>query len=771
MNDLPHFGHRFDTTRPLSTGGMAGTWLAEDRETGVTVVVKALGETATETEIALLERELEIGRQLNHPHIVEIFELHRAGGRAFLTMEYIEGGDAGTLRGRPPSEIVPVVRQVAEALAYAHRQGIVHRDVKLSNVLLDGSGRAHLADFGIAGGPGTGPAEPRLSGGGSRNNASPQQLEGLDPRPSDDVYALGAMIHELVTGYPPLRPEPTDDRGHPTSCDEMRSSWPIPDQLRSLVVAMLALSPDHRPPMETVVQTLRALQDEATPDRTESGPKIPKRRVRLTAPPRVDRIRAATPVKVSRPVAAGPGRTRRWVVASITVALGAALLGVFVVLPRWVDQRRTPTVEMDSVDVPRVPDAVVTTRPSAGFDRATQALDRATRRRKTIEGRGAERWGGQDYSTAVELIAAGDTQLKEGNTDGAAVAYDEAADLLEAVHAAMPEILSGAIAAGDRALAAGDAPGAIEAYHIALSVAPGHPGATQGLRRAEVLDQVTELLDRGRDIQRTGDLPGAADHYRRAAVLDPRSSEARAALAEVSKRIEGDAFTIAMSEGLDALDRTEFGLARQAFQRAAALRPGSPESADGVARADEGLRLQKIEHHRRQAEILEDEERWGAALDVYEALLATDPTLAFAQDGRARAIHRARLAERIEYHLAHGDRLATIAVLEEASELLDEAREVAPAGPVLEEQIVRLERLNRLAATPVNVELESDSYTEVVIHQVGKLGTFTRRSLELRPGVYTVVGTRQGFRDVRLELTVRPGQTSEPLVVRCEEEI
>ena len=115
--------------------------------------------------------------------------------------------------------------------------------------------------------------------------------------------------------------------------------------------------------------------------------------------------------------------------------------------------------------------------------------------------------------------------------------------------------------------------------------------------------------------------------------------------------------------------------------------------------------------------------------------------------------------------------MATEAVREEASELLAEAKAVSPAGPVLSSQIARLENLVRLASSPVAVELASDGLTDVVINRVGRLGSFTRHTLELHPGTYTVVGTREGFRDVRLRLVVKPGQQGEPLLIRCEEEI
>ena len=102
---------------------------------------------------------------------------------------------------------------------------------------------------------------------------------------------------------------------------------------------------------------------------------------------------------------------------------------------------------------------------------------------------------------------------------------------------------------------------------------------------------------------------------------------------------------------------------------------------------------------------------------------------------------------------------------------MDEALDTAPSGPRLESQIARLEALLEQASTPVAVVLESDEYTDVVVYQVGRLGTFSRHELNLKPGAYTVVGSRDGYRDVRLRLIVHPGSSPKPLAVKCTERL
>ncbi len=201
------------------------------------------------------------------------------------------------------------------------------------------------------------------------------------------------------------------------------------------------------------------------------------------------------------------------------------------------------------------------------------------------------------------------------------------------------------------------------------------------------------------------------------------------------------------------------------------LSPGSSEVADGLGRAEEGLRLAAISEHRSRAEEFERQEDWSAALREYDAVFGLDPTIRFAREGKARAEVRSQLAERLEDHIAHPDRLSNDEVLESAERLLSDARSVEPSGPVLRRQIDSMTKLLAVATTPIRVELVSDNLTEVTVYRVGRLGRFTQQVLDLRPGTYTVVGSRAGYRDVRHRLTVSPSQSSKPVEVRCVEEI
>jgi hypothetical protein len=233
----------------------------------------------------------------------------------------------------------------------------------------------------------------------------------------------------------------------------------------------------------------------------------------------------------------------------------------------------------------------------------------------------------------------------------------------------------------------------------------------------------------------------------------------------------GDDFTASISQALQALDLGDLVTARGALERAAASRPDAAEVADARVQLDQLERLQAIDLHSRRAEELEAREEWADAAREHAAVLAVDGTIAAAQAGQRRSLEMARLYADLEAHIAHAERLSTPAVYREARELLGRAVAVRSGRPRLAEQIGRLHGLLVAASTPIPVELRSDGLTDVVVYRVGPLGRFERRTLDLLPGTYTVVGRRRGYRDVRRQLHVAPGEAPPPLLVRCEETV
>jgi hypothetical protein len=174
---------------------------------------------------------------------------------------------------------------------------------------------------------------------------------------------------------------------------------------------------------------------------------------------------------------------------------------------------------------------------------------------------------------------------------------------------------------------------------------------------------------------------------------------------------------------------------------------------------------------RAEAEDLEDEERWQDALDVYDTALRQDGSLAWAREGRLRAGARLQLGDSLQALIDHPERLSNARLRDEAAALLQTAEQQPSSGPVLRTQIARLTSLLPTLDRPVRLSLVSDNRTQITIPSVGSFGSFARHDIELKPGHYTVIGTRDGYREVRRDITVSPGEEFLTVNVSCSEPI
>jgi tetratricopeptide (TPR) repeat protein len=339
------------------------------------------------------------------------------------------------------------------------------------------------------------------------------------------------------------------------------------------------------------------------------------------------------------------------------------------------------------------------------------------------------------------------------------------------VETGVPQRLGDLLAAGEEALARGDAETAVDDFEMALAMDPANAAADAGLDRARNLPALMALMDAGASAEAAGDLDAAVDAYSQAAALDPAYVPAAESRDRVVAARAGAGYRRLMSEGYAALASADYSGAKERFSRAARMNPDADGPRDGLLQAEEGARRIRIEALRAEADGAEAGERWAAAVTAYEALLKEDDTLAFAQKGLRRARNRQSLDGRLEGYLSDPLRLSADSVLAAARADLEAARAVVPTSPRLADQILRLGRQIDLADRPVPVAILSDNATQVTVYRVGRLGSFERQEIRLKPGRYTMVGTRTGYRDVRMEVTIMPGQAAASVTVRCEEPI
>jgi len=495
--------NRYVLGEHIGSGGHGDIWSAIDEHDGQQVALKFLREdlAASAEAWAILNHESQMARRLNHPGILRTGTPMREGERTVLPMEFAGGGDLKRLRGQSYLRSVPVLIRIAEILAHAHARGVVHRDLKPGNVLFDAQGGVRLADFGAAGLSGSTHSHAQ----GSPFTASPQQLRDLPAAPADDIYGLGALAYELLTGYPPFYPNATVERVLHEPVPPLQPAQPAPARLCGLVMRMLEKDPAQRPAtMQQVVEGLnQALADTLIVDDTE-----PERAV--TAPPaELDEIRADRRVMRENrllPLAAWMGGVG--VVAAVLVALW--------VLKPWrggvVEPAPAPALTAATPTVETAPEVAVAEPPAVAAP------------------------------GDAPVDAAGDAPV-----DGPVAAP---ADTAPAAPVSPREVREAErlVQRGTEALGLQRYTDARSAFQRALQIEPGLPAATRGLEQVEAAlasDGYAGVRHEGAALEAQERWREAADLYAEALGHDPSLAFAQAGQrrarerAELSDRLDG----------------------------------------------------------------------------------------------------------------------------------------------------------------------------------------------------------------------------------------
>jgi eukaryotic-like serine/threonine-protein kinase len=255
------FNGRYELHHRLGRGGMAEVYLARDQLLDRPVAVKVLF-PALATEAGFVERfrrEAQSAANLNHPNIVSVFDWGEANGTYFIVMEYVEGHTlADTMRAEGrlhPDRAAEIVSDIASALGFAHRNGVVHRDVKPGNVLITTDGAVKVADFGIARALSDTSDQNLTKTGsvmGTATYFSPEQARGAAVDPRSDLYSLGCVLYELTTGRPPFQGESAmaiaykHVQENPIPPRQLDPE--LPETLEAITLKCLAKNPDNRYP-------------------------------------------------------------------------------------------------------------------------------------------------------------------------------------------------------------------------------------------------------------------------------------------------------------------------------------------------------------------------------------------------------------------------------------------------------------------------------------------------------------------------------------------
>ncbi len=277
------YNGRYELHRRLGRGGMADVFLARDQLLDRPVAVKVLfPEFASDPNfVARFRREAQAAANLNHPNIVAVYDWGEGDGESddtyFIVMEYVEGRtlaeivkDEGPLH---PDRAADVGADVAAALGFAHKNGVLHRDIKPGNVLVTPNGTVKVADWGIGRALGAGVEENLTQTGavmGTATYFSPEQAQGLELDPRSDLYSLGVVLYELVTGRPPFSGDNPVAIAYKHVQEPPRppsvANPDVPDGLEAIILALLAKAPTGRyPSAEDVRADLRRFREGQTP--------------------------------------------------------------------------------------------------------------------------------------------------------------------------------------------------------------------------------------------------------------------------------------------------------------------------------------------------------------------------------------------------------------------------------------------------------------------------------------------------------------------------
>jgi tetratricopeptide (TPR) repeat protein len=408
--------------------------------------------------------------------------------------------------------------------------------------------------------------------------------------------------------------------------------------------------------------------------------------------------------------------------------------------------------------------------------KAEDVMSEALRRLARAESDGARTWGlesmdGVNLAEAEKALMTGQEYFDRGKDAEAIAKFTDTIALFDKLEQSRPERFRRAMSAGDQAFRARDAATAADNYARALSITPGDAKAKAGLARAKSLPEVLAKLAEGKALEESNQLEKARMSYARAASLDAEFVPAHDVLARVETAIDARDYHNALSDTLVAIEKGDLAAAAAALKRARAIVPSSADVAAAASRLATARQAAMLDSLRRSALTSERKEQWTAALGLYKKALSIDGNAAFAETGAARAETMSRLYAALDRYLNDPARLHSAEPLSHAKTLVEQARGQEDGKPELAGKVQNLDRLIALAQTPAAVTLQSDGQTRITVYRIGRFEPARTIKLDLRPGNYIAVGTRPGYRDVRVTFKVEPGMKTLAITVQSTEQV
>ncbi|WP_163340349.1 hypothetical protein [Desulfopila sp. IMCC35008] len=378
-------------------------------------------------------------------------------------------------------------------------------------------------------------------------------------------------------------------------------------------------------------------------------------------------------------------------------------------------------------------------------------------------------WGQGSYSSIVALIGEGDGHLRKSEFRDAEERYVKAYEKLQQLDADRNEILVSAVQAGMAALEQGDSVEAQKHFSMALAVDAADQEAKDGLQRTQNLETVRTSLARGKEFEEQGELEAALLEYRKGYELDGTFQPLAIAYERLTEQVKEQKVRDHLSHFYLYLDSSDIPGAEASLADALRLSPTDPAVLAAKKKLESAREDLVVLRLRQQAQSQMSNEQWHKALTSYQQVLKIAPQAAFALQGVAVARRNSELVVQIDTLLKSAERLQDERVQQNGRATLEYARRLEGLGPRTTAKINDLDEVLTRASQPIVLILQSDNLTEVTLYHVGRLGRFYQRRLVLRPGKYTIIGERTGYRVKRSIIELTHEQPEVEYSIRCEE--
>ena len=378
-------------------------------------------------------------------------------------------------------------------------------------------------------------------------------------------------------------------------------------------------------------------------------------------------------------------------------------------------------------------------------------------------------WNQEAFTNAKNIASIGDEYFVEEKYQDAIDKYGEAAKKLEALYEEGQKIYIEAMLMGKQSLDKRQQEEAQKYYLIAQSIKPNNPTVREKMKRVELLPQIINAWREAENYLLNQKYNKALEIYNSIVALDPNTFGLSQAITQTKKLIKENNLDALLSEGFTKLDEGQFASAESFFKKALELIPKHEVALAGINQVSQSRTKMRIESLRAKAETAMKQENWQEAQAFYQLILNIDDKLKFASTGLTQAKRYFVIASKLNNISANRHKLSSPLRYAKAQETLHEARNLSNKGPDLTALINTITHMLDYYGRPLSVIVKSDNQTLLTVSTIGHVGRIEQKIFTLRPGEYTLTGSRDGYHDVRQKIIVQPD--IEPITVYCSKRL